>query len=85
MPLQTATVGKGINIVLMGDGYTDRDMVDHGLYETLMNQAMEEFFDIEPYKSFRDEGQKVIAQSFGAKVHGTRSRACGTIAAAVTR
>ena len=54
MPLQTATVGKGINIVLMGDGYTDRDMVDHGLYETLMNQAMEEFFDIEPYKSFRD-------------------------------
>ena len=52
--LQTATVGKGINLVLMGDGYTDRDMSDGGLYETIMNQSMEEFFAIEPYKTFRD-------------------------------
>ena len=54
MTLQTATVGKGINIVFMGDGYTDKDMGSGGLYETVMTQAMEEFFAIEPYKTFRN-------------------------------
>ena len=50
--LQKATVGKGINIVFMGDAYTDRDMEE--LYGSLMWQAMEEFFSVEPYKTFRD-------------------------------
>ena len=50
--LQTATVGKGINIVFMGDAYTDRDM--NGQYESLMRSAMDEFFSIEPYKTFRN-------------------------------
>ena len=54
MTLQKAKVGKGINIVFMGDAYTDRDMNVGGLYETLMNQSMEELFKIEPYKTFRD-------------------------------
>lgn len=54
MTLQTATVGNGINIVFMGDAYTDRDMKPGGLYEEMMNAAMEEFFAIEPYKSFRN-------------------------------
>ena len=52
--LQKATVGKGINIVFMGDAYTDKDMGTGGLYETVMKQAMEEFFAIEPYKTFRN-------------------------------
>ena len=34
MTLQKATVGKGINIVFMGDAYTDRDMGRDGLYRT---------------------------------------------------
>ena len=54
MTLQTATVGKGINVVFMGDGYTDKDMGSGGLYETVITQAMEEFFAIEPYKTFRN-------------------------------
>ena len=54
MTLQKASVGKGINIVFMGDAYTDRDMDEGGLYETLMRQSMEEFFAIEPYKTFRN-------------------------------
>ena len=52
--LQKATVGKGINVVFMGDAYTDRDMVNGGLYENHMRQSMEELFQIEPYKTFRD-------------------------------
>ena len=54
MTLQTASVGQGIDIVFLGDGYTDRDMSSGGLYETVMRQAMEEFFAEEPYKSFRN-------------------------------
>ena len=54
MTLQKATVGKGIDIVFMGDAYTDKDMAPGGLYETVMRQSMEEFFAVEPYKTFRD-------------------------------
>ena len=54
MTLQKATVGKGINIVFMGDAYTDRDMGNGGVYETAMKQAMEQFFAVEPYKTFRN-------------------------------
>ncbi len=54
MTLQKATVGNGINIVFLGDAYVDRDMNSGGLYETLMRQSMEEFFSIEPYKTFRN-------------------------------
>ena len=53
LTLQKASVGNGINIVFMGDAYTDRDMGKGGMYETVMRQAMEEFFSIEPYKTFR--------------------------------
>ena len=54
MTLQKATVGEGINIVFMGDAYTDKDMGKNGVYETLMKDSMEEFFAIEPYKTFRN-------------------------------
>ena len=50
--LQTATEGKGIDIVLMGDGYSDRQ-VANGRYEADMRKAMEAFFSKEPYTSFR--------------------------------
>ena len=54
LTLQKATVGKGINIVFMGDAYVDKDMGAGGLYETVMKEAMEEFFAEEPYKAFRN-------------------------------
>lgn len=50
--LQTATEGNGIDIVLMGDGYSDRQ-VANGRYEADMRKAMEAFFSKEPYTSFR--------------------------------
>ena len=51
--LQTATKGNGIDIVLMGDGYSDRQIAD-GTYDKTMNIAMEKFFSEEPYKTYRD-------------------------------
>lgn len=52
--LQTATEGQGIDLVLMGDAYVDRDMENGGKYEEDMKKSMEYFFSIEPYKSFRN-------------------------------
>ncbi len=52
--LQQSTVGKGIDIVFMGDAYVDKDMDEGGKYETDMQQGMEYFFSVEPYKSLRD-------------------------------
>lgn len=52
--LQTASVGRGIDLVFMGDGFTDKDMEQGGKYEQKMTEAMEQYFDIEPYKTFRN-------------------------------
>jgi hypothetical protein len=52
--IQTATVGKGIDLVLVGDGFVDTDMDSGGMYEQKMQEATETFFSCEPYKSFRN-------------------------------
>lgn len=54
LTLQQATVGSGINLVFMGDGFIDKDMTSGGKYETRMREAMEHFFSVEPVKSFRN-------------------------------
>lgn len=51
--LQTATKGEGINVVLMGDAFSDRLIAD-GTYESVMQKAMEALFSEEPYKTYRD-------------------------------
>ena len=51
--LQSATVGNGIDVVLMGDAYSDRLIAD-GTYRSVMENTMEQFFSEEPYKSFRE-------------------------------
>lgn len=79
--LQSASTGKGINVVFMGDGYTDRDVAG-GLYLRLMEYSMEEFFAIEPYKSFRDRFNvyAVTAVSKNGKTGPGYSTALGTSA-----
>jgi hypothetical protein len=49
---QKATEGNGIDVVFMGDAYSDRQ-VESGLYFNDMKACAEGFFDVEPYKSFR--------------------------------
>lgn len=51
--LQTATKGNGINIVLMGDAYSDRQIAD-GTYKEDMENLYNNLFTEEPYKSFKD-------------------------------
>lgn len=51
--LQNAARGNGINVVLMGDAFSDRQIAD-GTYESVMRQTAEAFFSEEPYTSFKD-------------------------------
>lgn len=51
--LQTHSEGNGVPLVLMGDGFLDTD-ISSGYYEQAMQQAMENLFTEEPYRSLRD-------------------------------
>ena len=51
--LQSASVGRGVNFILLGDGFLDRDMDPDGKYEKRMRSAMEALFAYEPYRSER--------------------------------
>lgn len=50
--LQQSTEGNGIDIVLMGDAFSDREIAD-GTYAAIMNKMMNAFFGEEPYATFR--------------------------------
>lgn len=51
--LQSATKGKGINLVFIGDGYDAKDIAE-GIYLADMKQQVDYFFDVEPYKTYRN-------------------------------
>lgn len=55
LTLQKATRGNngGINIVFVGDGYDGKDIAE-GSYLKDMQEGMEHFFGIEPYKTYRN-------------------------------
>lgn len=53
--LQKATKGNngGINLVFLGDGFDAKD-ISEGEYMAAMQEQVENFFGIEPYKAYRD-------------------------------
>lgn len=51
--VQTATIGNGVNVVLMGDAFSDRQIAD-GTYNNVMQKAVNALFSEEPYKSYKD-------------------------------
>ena len=51
--LQTASIGKGIPIVIVGDGFIDKEIAD-GTYDQVMNKAFENLFTEEPIQSLRN-------------------------------
>ncbi len=55
LTLQKATKGNngGINLVFLGDGYDGKD-ISEGKYLANMQEQVEHFFGIEPYKTYRD-------------------------------
>lgn len=53
LTLQSASKGNGVNLVFMGDGYNAKD-VSEGKLLTNINEAVEHFFNIQPYKAYRE-------------------------------
>ena len=51
--LQKATKGNGVNLVFLGDGYSAWDIYI-GTLLTDISEAVGHFFDIEPYKTYRE-------------------------------
>ena len=51
--LQEHKVGKGVNLVFLGDGY-DAEKIADGTYLKDMKQQMEYFFGVPPYSTYRD-------------------------------
>lgn len=51
--LQKATEGNGVNLVFMGDGYSDRN-IESGKYRKDIERSVEFIFSHEPYKSLRN-------------------------------
>lgn len=51
--LQTHSRGNGVDIVLMGDGYTDRLIAD-GTYDADVEKTANAIFANEPFKSYKD-------------------------------
>ncbi len=51
--LQEKSVGNGVNIVLMGDCFDAKD-ISEGKYVKAMQDAYGYFFDIEPYKTYKE-------------------------------
>lgn len=50
---QSATVGDGVNLVFMGDGYDAKD-ISEGKYLSDLEDAIGHFFNVEPYYSYKD-------------------------------
>lgn len=85
--LQTATEGNGLNIVLMGDGYTADD-ISAGTYDEVMAKAAETIFSISPMKGLRRyfnvyAVQKVSVNNLmdGYTALGTTTNSAGTTTA----
>lgn len=52
--LQKASKGSGVDVVLLGDGFVDKDMDKDGKFEQAMNEAMGYMFSLEPMKTYKD-------------------------------
>ncbi len=51
--LQQSTTGNGVDLIFMGDAFSDRQIAD-GTYANVMQKAADAFFSEEPYKSMKD-------------------------------
>lgn len=61
--VQNSTRGDGIDLVFLGDGYTIED-IGRGTFRKNLNDAVEHFFDIEPYRSYREYFDVYIVYAF---------------------
>ena len=69
--LNKATAGyTPLNIVIVGDGYQQKDLREGGKFEKSARSAMNSFFAIEPFKSFKDRFD-VYMVTYASRDEGT--------------
>ena len=64
------------NIVILGDGYTKKDLAAGGKFERSARSAMDSFFAVEPYKTFKDRFN-VYMVAYESAEEGTDIRSSG--------
>ena len=87
---QVAIEGNGIDIVLMGDGFSDRLIAD-GTYDDAIDNVIDAIFSEEPFKSFKDlfniyvvyavSENEVIGKNTSFMSYDSRSSWAGSIGA----
>lgn len=75
--MQQAYQGQGIDLVFVGEGFTDKDFDEGGAFDQRMNQALNQFFFQEPYGSLRGHFNvyAVKAVSPNAEFYGNATHA----------
>lgn len=53
IPYQVTREEKPVTLVFIGDGFTSKDMQEGGFYEQSLNKAIEAFFSVEPYFTYK--------------------------------
>lgn len=77
--LNRATAGyTPLNVVIVGDGYQQKDLREGGKFEKSARSAMNSFFAIEPFKSFKDRFD-VYMLTYASKDEGTDITSSGII------
>lgn len=75
--LNKATKGKGINLLITGDGFIKSDMGRNGYWQQIMERSLESIFAYEPFKSFREYfnvyGITAVSQTNSFHTDGTPS------------
>ena len=72
----TASCANKFNIVILGDGYQKKDLVVGGKFERSAMSAMDSFFSIEPYKTFKDRFN-VFMVAYESSDEGTDIKSSG--------
>ena len=52
--LHSATKGKGIDIVVLGDGFVDKEIGPGKIYDLTMSRFKDSFLELEPFKTYKD-------------------------------
>lgn len=67
--LHAATKGKGIDIVVLGDGFVDKEIGPGKIYDLTMAKFKDSFLELEPFKTYKDYFNVYMIRAI-SKEHG---------------
>lgn len=67
--LHSATKGKGIDIVVLGDGFVDKEIGTGKIYDLTMAKFKDSFLELEPFKTYKDYFNVYMIRAI-SKEHG---------------